>query len=147
MVSKKQIFRYNTKKMIKELENILVEFINTVLGNHNQKMKNYSNKEIRNSIINAFLKNEPKYFIPYLMSQNTYVDDDNKMKFYKLFKHNILNSKINGKITDIKVEKELNGFYNDYLKLNFYDNYHLYPRFSIFYKYDVDKIHLGFMPF
>ena len=108
---------------------------------------NKSNKEIRNSIVYAFLKRQPEYFIPYLMSQNPYVDDDNKMKFYKLFKHNILNSKINGKITDIKVEKELNGFYNDYLKLNFYDNYHLYPRFSIFYKYDVDKIHLGFMPF
>jgi len=74
---------------------------------------NKSNKEIRNSIVYAFLKRQPEYFIPYLMSQNTYVDDDNKMKFYKLFKHNILNSKINGKITDIKVEKELNGFYND----------------------------------
>ena len=110
-------------------------------------MKDFSNKEIRNSIVHSFLKNEPKYFIPYLISKNTYVDDVNKMKFYKIFKCKILDLKIKGKIKDIKVEKEFNGFYDDYLQLNIYDECHLNPRFSIFYKYEGEKIYLGFMPF
>jgi hypothetical protein len=110
-------------------------------------MKKITNKDIRNSIVYAFLKRKPEHFIPYLMSKNTFIDDENKVKFYKQFKCRILKSKIIGKISQIKVDKEFNGFYDDYLQLNFYDEYHLNPRFSIFYKYQNEDIHLGFMPF
>lgn len=111
------------------------------------KQLNYTNKRIRDSIVFSFLKRKPQYFIPFLMSDNTIVEDDSKIYFYKLFKYRILTSKVKGKIKDIRVEKEFNGFYDDYFKLNFYDEYHLNPRFSIFYKFENEKIHLGLMPF
>lgn len=110
-------------------------------------MKVYSVKDIRNSVVYSFLKKDPCHFIPFLMSDNVSVDDDNKVKFYNQFRHNILNANIKGKIAEIKVEIELNGFYDDYLQLNFYDEFHINPRFSIFYKYEGEKIHFGLMPF
>ncbi|KQT16464.1 hypothetical protein ASG31_13195 [Chryseobacterium sp. Leaf404] len=110
-------------------------------------MNDLTNKHIRNALVVAFVKKDPKYFISFLKSEIVIVDRESKLDFYKLFRNKILHSKVRGKIKEIKVEKEFNGFYDDYLQLNIYDGFHKNPRFSIFYKYDNEKIHLGFMPF
>lgn len=110
-------------------------------------MTSLTNKNIRDAMVWAYVKKDSKYFISFLMSEIVIVDTDNKIDFYKLFKSKILNSTVKGSIKEIKVEKEFNGFYDDYFQLNIYDEFHKHPRFSIFYKYEEEKIHLGLMPF
>ena len=48
---------------------------------------------------------------------------------------------------EIKFEKQDWGYYDDYKKLNIYDNYHLNPRFTILFKDENEKLYLEFNPF
>ncbi len=102
----------------------------------------YTNQEIRKAIVLSFIRKEPKHFIPFLLSKNVYTDSWNKTLFYKMFKSEILKSTVKNGIGEIKFSQQDSDFYNDYLQLNIYDNYHLYPRFSILFKEENEKIYL-----
>jgi hypothetical protein len=50
-------------------------------------------------------------------------------------------------LREIKFEKQDWGYYDDYTKLNIYDNYHLHPRFTILFKDQNENLYLEFEPF
>lgn len=111
------------------------------------KIQEYGNKEIKNAIIKSFIEKDPKYFIPFLLSKNVFVEYWNKTKFYQIFKNEILNLEMKDGFREIKFEKQDWGYYDDYTKLNIYDNYHLNPRFTILFKDENEKLYLEFNPF
>ena len=111
------------------------------------KIQEYNNKEIKNAIIKSFIEKDPKYFIPFLLSKNVFVEYRNKTKFYQIFKNEILNLEMKDGFREIKFEKQDWGYYDDYTQLNIYDNYHLHPRFSILFKDEDEKLYLEFNPF
>ncbi|SEP79465.1 hypothetical protein SAMN04488097_0671 [Epilithonimonas lactis] len=111
------------------------------------KIQEYGNKEIKNAIIKSFLEKDPKYFIPFILSKNVFVDYWNKTKFYEAFKYEILKLEMKDGFREIKLEKQYWDYYDDYTQLNIYDNYHLAPRFTILFKDENEKIYLEFDPF
>ena len=111
------------------------------------KTESYNKNEILKAIVHSFIEKDPKYFIPFLLSKNVFVDHWNKTQFYQRFKNEIFKLEMRDGLGEIKLEKQDWGYYDDYTKLNIYDNYHLHPRFTILFKDQNENLYLEFEPF
>lgn len=107
----------------------------------------YNRNDILNAIICSFIEKNPRYFIPFLLSKNVFVDYWNKTKFYQVFKYEILKLEMKNGFKEIKFNKQDWSYYDDYTQLNIYDNYYLNPRFTILFKFENERLYLEFNPF
>lgn len=106
--------------------------------------------EIIENLANACISNNPKKFIPFLMSENVEVAFPNKVRFYKCFKRMIYCSKhiTKGKWRARIENVRLDGNHKIYC-LNFYDEVYTNERLSIDIRESTNKrdVFIDFMPF
>ena len=105
-------------------------------------------QKIKNGLVNACVRQSPKDFIPFLLSEKVKTEMPNKTRFYSFFKQMLYSAKLNsiGKWT-LKIEQTNWNNGQNTLAYNFYDEKHKYARLSIMITEQNDKLTLETMPF
>jgi hypothetical protein len=108
----------------------------------------YSKEEIKSQLVFACINNNPKSFIPYLLSPNVFTDMPNKTRFYSFFKM-IVNCAAKNAIGNLILKIEQPDWLTDknIVQYNFYDVIHKYSRISIEIKEDKHKLNIDTQPF
>lgn len=104
--------------------------------------------DIKLQLKKSCIDNNPKDFIPYLVSKKVKVNMPNKTRFYTFFKYMINCAKQNtiGKWT-LKIENTSWNNGKETLAYNFYDEKHKYARLSLMITENKDEILIETMPF
>lgn len=105
-------------------------------------------EKIKAALVLSCVKNNPKSFLPLLMSIDVQTEFPNKMVFYQFFENmlNCAHESLEGELT-LKIEKTIQFADKQSVNYCFYDNIHKYSRFTIEVKESDNLICLGIMPF
>lgn len=105
-------------------------------------------QKIINGLVSACVRQSPKDFIPFLLSEKVETEMPNKTRFYSFFKQMLVCAKQKsvGNWT-LKIEQTNWNKGKDTLAYNFYDEKHKYARLSIMVTEKNDKLTLETMPF
>jgi hypothetical protein len=108
-------------------------------------MKEEKEIEIINTLIESIISFDALRFLPTLLT-NDIIVSYSKVYFYQFFKESLFSSKEKtiGVLT-LKIEESLMD--KDAKSFNFYDEIHLYPRFSIDIKKTNSQVELQLYPF
>lgn len=105
-------------------------------------------EKIKAQFILSCINNDPKSFLPFLMSAEVETEAPNKKDFYQFFK-GMLNHAYESSEGELllKIEQSTLDTDKQVLNYNFYDNTYKYPLLSIVVKENNNLICLGIMPF
>ena len=105
-------------------------------------------EKIKAQFILSCINNDPKSFLPFLMSAEVETEAPNKKDFYQFFKGmlNHAHESSEGELL-LKIEQSTLDTDKQVLNYNFYDNTHKFPVLSILVKENNSLICLGIMPF
>jgi len=94
------------------------------------------------------LENNPKSFIPFLLSENVKTNMPDKFRFYSFFKSMVKSARENsiGEWT-LKIENWDIEDHSNTLAYNFYDEVHKYARLTIMVRETENELHLDTLPF
>ena len=112
-------------------------------------MKNdFTIETIKSVLIRSCLENQPKSFIPYLMSEKVTVGMPNKLLFYKFFKM-MVGCARKSSVGSLKLKMESPNWKKDKsaFYFNFYDEQHLHSRLSIALRESENQLYLETLPF
>lgn len=113
-----------------------------------KKTITYNAIQIKEALIASCLENNPRDFIPFLLSQNVTTEFPNKMRCYRYFKM-LLSCAQTNSVGPLSLKIEQYEWLEDknLFNLNFYDNIHKYSRISIQWKEYSNSVFINPMPF
>ncbi len=105
-------------------------------------------EKIKAQFILSCINNDPKSFLPFLISAEVETEAPNKKDFYQFFKGmlNHAHESSEGELL-LKIEQQTLNTDKEAVYYNFYDNTHKYPLLSIVVKENNNLMYLGVMPF
>ncbi len=105
-------------------------------------------EKIKAQFILSCINNDPKSFLPFLMSAEVETEAPNKKDFYQFFKGMLNHAHESSEVELLlKIEQSTLDTDKQVLNYNFYDNTYKYPLLSIVVKENNNLICLGIMPF
>lgn len=105
-------------------------------------------EKVKTNLIFACITNNPKSFIPYLLSSNVVTAMPNKMRFFRFFEMIVIsaNKESDGKLQLKKEQPECRSS-KEVVQYNFYDSRHEHARISIEVIENDDTISIDVLPF
>lgn len=105
-------------------------------------------EKIKAQFILSCINNDPKSFLPFLMSAEVETEAPNKKDFYQFFKGmlNHAHESSEGELL-LKIEQPTLDTDKEVVNYNFYDNVHKHYRLSIVVKESNNLIFLDILPF
>lgn len=106
------------------------------------------NEEIKAELISSCINNNPKSFLPFIMSEGVETAATNKIDFYHFFKGMLNNAHLRakGKLT-VQIEESTDDTDKVVFDYMFYDNVHKHSLLTIVVKENNSQILLDVMPF